>query len=288
MKKQLIIILILGNLFCNVIAQTKNFKVFYSNGNAFVITGKQKKAAERDMTIIEGQILKLEIKTSVILVASNGTALPICLAGSYSFKNLLHLLDENNKSLTNRYFTYVVQEMTEAHEKPEDKITGGVYRAEKLMYMPFDSCLVIQNGILFSWIHGVSSELLFLTIKEKNGKTILCKPLHDTTYYYETRICNTDQVYEWSVGYDKDNFSGIATREFVVASPETVQRINTEMIELDKSLNLEPELNELIRLNFYERNHLFTEEYNTLIDVLAKYPDSNLIREYYNWFLKKH
>lgn len=287
MKKSLVIALILMAFAENALAQNTYFKVFYSQGNAFIISGKQKKAAQRNMLIAEGQVLKLDKNSSVILIATNGTALPVSVAAAYPFKNLLSLMDENSRSLTSRYFTYVVQEMTEAHEKPEDKLTGGVSRSEKLMHLPWDSCLVIQNGIRFSWIHGTSSELLFLTIGEKNGRNVFSKPLRDTTYYYETRPGKTDQTFEWSVGYEPEYTANIVTRAFTIASTATGEHLKKELAELETSMNLEPEYNELVRLNFYERNHLFIEEYNALNEALAKFPQSILIHDYFTLFSKK-
>ncbi len=287
MKKSLIIILILFVFAGIAFAQNKSFKVFYCQGNAFIITGKQKKAAQRDMLINEGQALKLDKNASIILVATDRTALPVGVAGSYSFKELLHLLDENSRSLSSRYFSYVISEMTEAHEKPEDKLTGGVYRAEKLMRMPYDSCLVIQNNIRFSWVRGVSSELLFLTVWDKNKKNILSKTLRDTTYNYEITHGNTEQPFEWSVGYEPDRSANIAARTFTVASVKTIGRLKTELAELEKNFSFQPEFNELIRLNFYEVNHLYFEEYNAMVEALKKFPDSELLREYYDWFSKK-
>ena len=287
MGKSLIILLFVMACVVDAFSQNNNFKVFYSQGNAIIITGKQKKPAQRDMTIKDGQVLKLEKNTSVILIATDGTALPLSFAGSYPFKNLLKLLDENSKSLTNRYFTYVVQEMAEAHEKPEDKLTGGVYRAEKLMRMPFDSCLVIQDSIRFSWAHGVSSDLLFLTLWDQNGRNIFSKPLRDTTFNHKVSHENTDLTYKWEVSYEPEKLSDALPRAYTVASLSTINRLSKDLAELKKSLTPQPEFNELVILNFYNRNHLYIEEYKTIIDALAKYPGSTLLQDYYTRFLSK-
>ena len=287
MKKSLVIVLVLMTFGGKAVAQSDSLRIFYSNGNAHVITGGLKKAVQRDMFIVKGQVLKLGKNSSVILIATNGTALPLYSEGSYPFKKLLRLLYENSSSLTNRYFTYVVQQMTETHEKPEDKLTGGVYRAEKLMYMPFDSCLVIQNRIRFSWMHSESSEMLFLSIREQYSKDFLSIPLRDTTYTYETKPGNSDRIYNWSVGSEPEHASNVATRIFTVASMATVDRLKRERAEIEKNLHHEPEFNALILLNFYDRNYLFIEENTAIANALAKYPNSTLIHEYYAWFLKK-
>ena len=288
MKKFLSLSLFLLTLAINVSSQNKNFKVFYSQGSAFIITGDQKKAVRKDMLISEGQTLQLEKNTSIILIAPDGKAFPLSEAGNYPFKNLLLLLDENDKSLTTRYLTYVVQEMTESHEMKEGKLTGGVYRGEMLMLMPPDSCLVIQNNIKFSWVKESSSEFLFLGIWDKTVKKIFSSSFSDTIYNYELKHENEDLIYEWTLGNEPEFSSNIASRTFTIASLATIERLNNELTELEKNLNLQPELNKLMLLNFYERNHLYLEEYNAINEAIILYPENTLIQEYYKWFLQKY
>jgi len=75
---------------------------------------------------------------------------------------------------------------------------------------------------------------------------------------------------------------------FTIASQSTSERLNMELVELQKSMSLSPEFNKLILLSFYDKNHLFNEEYYALKAAIAQYPDNTLIQDYYKWFLEKH
>jgi len=271
----------------NISAQNKNFRIFYIQGSAFIITGNQKKVVRKDMHINDGESLQLDKNISLILIAPDGKAFPLTEAGNYSFKNLL-LLAENDKSLTSRYLTYVVQEMTESHEVKEGKLTGGVFRGEMLMRMPPDSCLVIQNNIRFSWVKEMSSEFLFLSIWDKTGRSVFRKSLSDTIYNYELNPGDTDLIYKWSAGNEPDFSANIDVRTITIASLSTIERLNKDLAELKRNLNLQPEFNTLMLLNFYDRNNLFIEEYNTISEAILLYPENALIQEYYKWFLQKH
>ena len=288
MKKLLFLIVFGFTFILNISAQNNTFKIFYSHGSAYLITGGDKKPVLRDMLLNEKQSLKINKNASVIIVAPNGISLPLSIPGTYSYQNLITLMVENSKSLTNSYFSYVVNEMTKPHEAKKDNIIGGVYRGDMFMHLPFDSCLIIQNNINFSWGKGYSPDPLTLAIWDDNGRIVFRKSFSDTIYNHEIRRENNDRSYEWTVGYDPDRLSNIVTRMYTIASQSTSDRLNKELVELKKNMSLSPEFNELLLLSFYDKNHLFIEEYSALKAAIIRYPVNTLIQDYYKWFLEKH
>lgn len=288
MKKSLIYILILLIFATDIAGQNKSFKVFYSQGSTFLLTGNKKTAVLKDMLIGESQSISIDKNASLILISPDGIAFPLTVAGKYTYAKLLSILSLIDKGLSYKYLTYVVHEMTESHEAKKDKVIGGVFRGEMLLRFPVDSCLVIRDTIKFSWLSGVSSPLLFLNISDKNHKPVFSKSLRDTTYNYKVLPKDADQDFVWAVGEEPYQTRNVENRTFTVASLVTAERLKKELLELEFDPNLPSEYKKLMLLNFYEKNHLFIEESNAIREANSQFPANSLIGEYSGLLLKQH
>ncbi|MFZ4547263.1 MAG: hypothetical protein ACOYN4_07505 [Bacteroidales bacterium] len=288
MKKSFICIILLFLLASNIAAQNNPLKVFFSQGSVFVLSGNKKIPITPEMTITESNSILIDKNSSLILIAHDGKVLSLNDPGKYSFNNLLSIQTKSNKSLTNRYFTYVAQQMTQAHEVKKENISGGVFRGELLMCLPLDSCLIIQDSFSFSWYKGISSSRLYLTICKKNNKIIFSELFSDTSFIYNVKPKFNDQDFVWSVGYEPNQIYEINNRTFTVASLVTSQRLKKELRELESITNLPPEYKALLLLSFYEKNHLFIEANYALGEALSKYPENSLILEYARLLTKRY
>lgn len=279
--------LILFFLFAaNLPAQESAFKVFYTKGKVLLVKGTDEIDAIKNMLITKDHSVRIEQASMAIFIAPGGEALPVHNAGTYSYNDLQKLQEENSKSLTSRYFTYVIEELTSDHDVGDNQ-SGGVSRAALLMRMPPDECMLIQKNARFTWTHGISTQPMHLIIRDLNGNTILSKKLEDSAYTHLFVPGKSDIELLWMVGYEEDPSAGAPNSRLTLASKSTRKRINRELQALKNKSKFTDEFNDLLLVNFYDRNKLYYEEAIALEQALLKYPGNELFVKYYERFLKK-
>ncbi|EAY28597.1 hypothetical protein [Microscilla marina] len=186
--KKYIIVIVFGTLALTGYSQSK-FRVLASSG-ASTITGKNS-ALSVGQVLSNSYQIKVAPRSYLSLVHSSGGTVQISKAGVYNVATLEKRLDEQRKSLSSRYATYIISELTKkgkeninANRYKYMNVTGSVKRATFnafSVYLP-DRSNFYDPKVTITWQALVGTKNYLLKIMDRFEEEVLyTKTLADTS-----------------------------------------------------------------------------------------------------------
>jgi len=285
----IILMLFLNYANANILIENTNFKIFFVKGNVFLVNGNKKSNVKRGAEIFNNMQLIIETG-EVVLINKNKTAVRITEKGTYSFNDLTAIASKVNSGITKEYFSYVWESMNESHEHQthEQNVYGGVYRGETLpMLLPIESTNVMASEITFCWMKANENSTYYFHIFNENKEELFAKEYTDTTVTININDIpvTKNNVYLWYVHTSNNLPENTAFFSFKVADSKWKENFYNNLNKLD--LSFSPEVNELMKIYYYESNNVFIEAFELYRNATDKYPDSEIIKEAYQNLLNK-
>lgn len=181
-------LIFLGSLITTGYAQNK-FRVLASSGtNTIANNGRKLSVGQK---LANSHQVKVSPRSYLSLVHSSGGTVQISKAGVYNVANLEKKLDERRKSLSSRYATYIISELTKKGNENINtnrykymNVTGSVNRATFnafSVYLP-DRSNFYNPKVTITWQTLVNTQNYILKITDRFEEKILyTKTLTDTS-----------------------------------------------------------------------------------------------------------
>lgn len=187
MKKYLIILFLVT--FITAGYSQNKFRVLASSGTSTIANnGNSLSVGQR---LSNNHSIKVSPQSYLSLVHSSGGTVQISKAGVYNIANLEKKLDEKRKSLSSRYVTYIISELTKkgkeninANRYKYMNVTGSVNRATFnafSVYLP-DRSNFYSPKITITWQALVKTQNYILKITDRfEDRVLYTKTLSDTS-----------------------------------------------------------------------------------------------------------
>lgn len=158
----LILLLSFGN---NLRAQSNiYYMIFSTSGNIYLSVNKTKTLAQMGDKLVQSNILIIE-DGIINLLDHNNKRITINKKGNYTFDEISNLFIEANASLTNKYLTFIWENMNHTHEQIQQK--AGVERTDFITFAPLDSAIILSDTLRLKFVnpkHKYVSLIIFDTI----------------------------------------------------------------------------------------------------------------------------
>lgn len=160
--KYLFLLLVLAG---TAVAQ-KNIAVYYVTGSANIITANKVTPAKRGDVIAKNYLLQLDKNAGCMLIDEKGRSLQVSTAGTYSLATLHKMMtDAGKKGVSQKFFSYVYDNLFSAKKADQLSITPVVFRGEKLMRSPADYTLIISDLLVLGWKRSAGNTSYHLVVK---------------------------------------------------------------------------------------------------------------------------
>jgi len=291
MFKRLLFLLGFLIFFSHVLAQ--GFFVFDASGPAFVKYDKTEKQLARKNVIEKSQVLVVKENASVILFRqSDGVPLTVKTAGHYNFSKLMQLADESKPNVTSYFLEYCKEEILKGHDYEINKGQGVVSRGrddDNPMLLPPDSSLIIEQSITFLWQKFPKTRPVFFIITDDENNEIIKLSVADTSlilYPFSSGL-KAGKNYYWMITQKEFNLNDAVKYSFKIPTADKIKEVQKNFAELKKTLKYSEENNAIFLVQFFEKNHLYTEAYEIYQSAIKKFPDNTILKDNYSLFLTK-
>ncbi len=163
-------------LFCSFLinAQSNQELLFFnSSGYVQLVRGDTMIKNIQGEKFLQNDLLRI-ISGDATIINLNNKRVTIKKSGNYKYDDILALMQHAESSLSNKYFVYVWDKMSD-HKKNVNQ-PGGVIRGDGFITFPLDSIIILADTIRFC-INNESDGDYQLIIKSDNHKIIKQNPI---------------------------------------------------------------------------------------------------------------
>ena len=179
----------------------KNFVVYHITGNVNIVTGNKSAAAKRGDILTKNNSFQLNQGADCMLIEEKGKSLQVSTSGNYTFEALQKMmLNTTNAGVTQKFFSYVYQNMFSANKEDNLSVTPVVFRGNELMKSPNENTIIISDAFTLGWRKPSGKMWVHLVVKDNNDKMILDTVLKTSTSLEINNIKNNfaaGNFYEW-------------------------------------------------------------------------------------------
>lgn len=257
-------------LFCTLMLMSGRldaqiFYVYHVSGDVKLQQGKTTRPAVKGDALDQDQRLRVGKGAKVSVLTEAGFAVVIAEEGLYNHRTISEQVDES-EAVATPYFSYVWKKLRE--HKSADPSTmanrprGGVSRSEWQIHTPFDSAVIIDADITFSW-RG-ASDWTYVTIRDEAGKERFKAGLQDTLLTVYPLGCGLERgrYYTWELAGDSHTSRGAVKSLFFLGDKQFVdsfRRDEEKLLRILGELDDEAFKQEEIR-KFYSARRVLRKE----------------------------
>ncbi|RLD43998.1 MAG: hypothetical protein DRI86_08580 [Bacteroidetes bacterium] len=188
-------------LFCSFVVNAQsNQELLFFNSNGYVQLVREDTIIKniQGEKFLQNDLLRI-ISGDATIINLNNKRVTIEKSGNYNYNDVLALMQHTESSLSNKYFVYVWDKMSD-HKKNINK-PGGVIRGDGFITFPMDSVIILSDTVRFC-INNESGGDYQLIIKSDNHNIIKQNPIGENItlnirdinegkpgkYYWEIKI----------------------------------------------------------------------------------------------------
>ena len=170
--------ILIALLFCSFLvnAQSNQELLFFnSSGYVQLVRGDTMIKNIQGEKFLQNDLLRI-ISGDATIINLNNKRITIKKSGNYKYDDILALMQHAESSLSNKYFVYVWDKMSD-HKKNVNQ-PGGVIRGDGFTTSPMDSIIVLADTIRFCIINESDGDFN-LIIKSDDHKIIAQYPIRN-------------------------------------------------------------------------------------------------------------
>lgn len=216
------------------------FYVYHVSGDVKIQQGETTRPAVKGDALGQSQHLRLGKGAKVSVLAEAGLAVIIAEEGLYNYRTLSERVNQS-EAVATPYFSYVWKKLRE--HKSDDPSTmanrprGGVSRSAWQLHTPFDSAVIIDTEITFSW-RG-TSDWTYLTIRDEAGRQRFKAGLQDTLLVVYPSECGLERgrYYSWELAGNPHDSRGSIRSHFFLGDKQFIESFRRDEEKLLRLLN---------------------------------------------------
>lgn len=117
-----------------------------------------------------------------MLIDDKGRSLQVNTAGIFTFDGLHKMMADAGKTgVTQKFFSYVYENLFASKKDDRLSITPVVFRGEKLMKSPSDYTIIISDAVALNWKKSAGSTTVHLVMKDNVGNRFMDTLLKKST-----------------------------------------------------------------------------------------------------------
>jgi len=293
MKKKIILSLTLFSLVLILPAQTAVFKIISSKGQTEIKRGNKWIPVSRGGKVYEGSRLRIKENGYLGLVHKSGKPVSLKKQGEYDVNTLASKINVRSAGFASKYGNYIANKMTSSSSSMVSaRISGSVTRDlfdnEDLSVLVGEDSKIRLSPTLIKW-----------DTKEAGPYKVTFMNLFEEVIYETT----TDKK-EVEVNLAGKNVQGnicllkvlpinnpnakVTHRKFDVITGSTATKINTDLTEIERELDLNNALDNYFFATYFEDKKLNLEALHYYEKAMKMEPDVEDYKSAYNNFLIKN
>jgi hypothetical protein len=161
-------------LACAGASAQKSLVVYHVTGRANLLAGNTISVAKRGNLIAKNNSLQLDKNSDCMLIDDKGRSVQVNTAGVFTFEALQKMMADAGKTgVTQKFFSYVYENLFSSKKNDQLAITPVVFRGEKRMKNPSDYTIIISDAATLSWKKSAGSTTVHMVIKDIGGNRFM-------------------------------------------------------------------------------------------------------------------
>jgi len=271
-------------------AQEHKYTVYFDSGSGTLVYKETVKDLTEGMVVYDGQVIKLKENHYVLIFSEDGTPVLLDKKGTYSYEDIRNKEKLAKQSLTASFFKYLWENIVKSKSVELNNAQGGVYRADILMKIPPDSCLVLNDTVTLKWNTLSATQSVYILFFNSKGDKIYSYKTIGSSFLINrgSNIIFSEPDIKWLVSLSPDPDKNSVKYLFTFASDEQKEILTADLQKFKKGLVYNDELNRLLLATYFGNHHLYLDAINEYKVLMSKYRNNDFIIKQDSIFKKLH